>query len=272
MAGSEEEKELWISAIRRAIEKGIGTEGAALLMSAGLANMPPGGEISQSDALNELMDDSGNHRCFECHVPLDSPNWVSINLGILLCISCSGHHRHLGTHVSKVRSLTLDKLPPAQMEILRRLGNARAAKIWEARPGVEEARAHGLAQFIKEKYINKAFLSDGELMDSSDAFETVLARDNLKKVAHFVAHGRPPFYVTGKTTALHVAASEPSMSSALAEFLILNGADIGALDEHGKTPADVATEAKSTKVLSVLRSWAATSYVKASGALVSEDI
>lgn len=36
------------------------------------------------------------------------PDWASINLGILVCLECSGVHRNLGTHISKVRSTILD--------------------------------------------------------------------------------------------------------------------------------------------------------------------
>ena len=36
------------------------------------------------------------------------PDWASINLGILLCLECSGVHRGLGVHITKVRSATLD--------------------------------------------------------------------------------------------------------------------------------------------------------------------
>lgn len=36
------------------------------------------------------------------------PDWASLNLGVLMCIECSGIHRNLGSHISKVRSLDLD--------------------------------------------------------------------------------------------------------------------------------------------------------------------
>ena len=32
-----------------------------------------------------------------------------MNLGLVVCIECSGVHRSLGVHVSKVRSLNLDQ-------------------------------------------------------------------------------------------------------------------------------------------------------------------
>lgn len=39
------------------------------------------------------------------------PDWASINLGTIVCIECSGIHRNLGTHLSRVRSLDLDEWP-----------------------------------------------------------------------------------------------------------------------------------------------------------------
>lgn len=39
------------------------------------------------------------------------PEWASLNLGILICIECSGVHRNLGSHLSRVRSILLDDWP-----------------------------------------------------------------------------------------------------------------------------------------------------------------
>ncbi|CAI8604528.1 unnamed protein product [Vicia faba] len=73
----------------------------------------------------------GNDKCAECSTP--EPDWASLNLGILLCIECSGVHRNLGVHISKVRSITLDVKvwEPTILELFNNLGNTFCNSIWE---------------------------------------------------------------------------------------------------------------------------------------------
>lgn len=46
---------------------------------------------------------------------LSDPTWLSTNLGILTCIECSGIHRELGVHYSRIQSLTLDVLSTSEL-------------------------------------------------------------------------------------------------------------------------------------------------------------
>lgn len=59
------------------------------------------------------------------------PDWASLNLGALMCIECSGIHRNLGTHLSRVRSLDLDDWPSELLMVMTAIGNALANAVWE---------------------------------------------------------------------------------------------------------------------------------------------
>ncbi|CAI9093079.1 OLC1v1028487C1 [Oldenlandia corymbosa var. corymbosa] len=74
---------------------------------------------------------SGNDKCADCGAV--EPDWASLNLGVLVCIECSGVHRNLGVHISKVRSLTLDVKvwEPSVLTMFQSLGNNFANSIWE---------------------------------------------------------------------------------------------------------------------------------------------
>ncbi|KAL5665010.1 hypothetical protein ACJX0J_025118, partial [Zea mays] len=73
----------------------------------------------------------GNNMCADCGA--SEPDWASLNLGALLCIECSGVHRNLGVHISKVRSLTLDVRvwEPSVINLFQSLGNMFVNSIWE---------------------------------------------------------------------------------------------------------------------------------------------
>lgn len=78
-------------------------------------------------------------------LPAD-PDWASLNLGALMCIECSGIHRNLGTHLSRVRSLDLDDWPVELSTVMTAIGNAMANSVWEgalesySKPGSDSAR------------------------------------------------------------------------------------------------------------------------------------
>ncbi|RCI01762.1 hypothetical protein CU098_004189, partial [Rhizopus stolonifer] len=57
--------------------------------------------------LNELCKTDGNNKCADCFAP--NPRWASYSLGIFLCIRCASLHRKMGTHISRVKSVSMDQ-------------------------------------------------------------------------------------------------------------------------------------------------------------------
>ena len=84
------------------------------------------------------LKDEKNNYCADCGEK--NPEWAVVNLGVLICIGCSGAHRSLGTHISKVRSLKLDKIQPETSLLLLELGNEKVNKIYEEELSPEAKR------------------------------------------------------------------------------------------------------------------------------------
>ena len=110
--------------------------------------------------------DQGNRWCADCNSD-QKVEWVSINLGIIVCIECSGIHRSLGTHISKIRSLTLDtqSFTTDIVEALLQIGNRISNMVWEAtlpegtkliaQTATRDQRLH----YITAKYVDRAYIT-----------------------------------------------------------------------------------------------------------------
>ena len=99
-----EERDQWITAVKEEIKWSL-----------------QGEEVSSSRTARLLDPELGNNLCVDCGQ--ENPEWASVNLGVVMCIQCSGVHRYLGAHVSQVRSLYLDTLSQEQEDRITDVGN-----------------------------------------------------------------------------------------------------------------------------------------------------
>ncbi|XP_030779424.1 arf-GAP with coiled-coil, ANK repeat and PH domain-containing protein 1 isoform X3 [Rhinopithecus roxellana] len=180
-ADSERLLQLWVSAVQSSIASAfsqarlddsprgpgqgsghLAIGSAATLGCGGMARgREPGGA---GHVVAQVQSVDGNAQCCDCREP--APEWASINLGVTLCIQCSGIHRSLGVHFSKVRSLTLDSWEPELVKLMCELGNVVINQIYEARveamavkkPGPSCSRQEKEA-WIHAKYVEKKFLT-----------------------------------------------------------------------------------------------------------------
>ncbi|ETN38783.1 uncharacterized protein HMPREF1541_06821 [Cyphellophora europaea CBS 101466] len=153
-------------------------------------------EDNPSKLLQQIRDiDQGNAYCADCG-STSKVEWVSLNLAILLCIECGGIHRSLGTHVSKIRSLTLDiySFTNDIVELLLLVGNRVSNMIWEAKldrslkPDANSSRDQRL-RFITAKYVERAYveLNTGQFVSAEDTLLTSIKKNEVQGVLQAIA-------------------------------------------------------------------------------------
>lgn len=102
--------------------------------------------------LKTLLHEPCNKVCADCKTS-KNPRWASWNLGVFICIRCSGIHRSMGTHISRVKSVDLDSWTDEQTKSMVLWGNAKANAYWEAKlPDGYVPNESKIENFIRTKY------------------------------------------------------------------------------------------------------------------------
>lgn len=109
----------------------------------------------------------GNGTCADCGTR--NPGWASWSLGIFLCMRCAALHRKLGTHISKVKSLSMDKWDNAQVENMKRIGNVESNKTYNPRNvkpqipiDIDEVDS-AMERYIRQKYEQRIYMNNVRL-------------------------------------------------------------------------------------------------------------
>ncbi|KAI0133547.1 hypothetical protein BJ170DRAFT_590569 [Xylariales sp. AK1849] len=127
---------------------------------------PAAERAAQNQAtIKSLLKLDANKICADCKKN-KHPRWASWNLGVFVCIRCSGIHRGMGTHISRVKSVDLDSWTDEQLQSILSWGNARANKYWEAKLAAGHVPSEAkIENFIRTKYELKRWTMEGPIPD-----------------------------------------------------------------------------------------------------------
>ncbi|CAL9703592.1 unnamed protein product [Knipowitschia caucasica] len=248
-AQSQEERDSWVTAIESQIL-------ASLQSCESGRNKARRSSQSEALALQAIRNAKGNGLCVDCEAP--NPTWASLNLGALICIECSGIHRNLGTHLSRVRSLDLDDWPGQLTQVLAAIGNHTANSIWECctqgrRKPTPSASREERESWIRAKYEQRLFVLPLNLSRPLpvELLSAVTDRD-LPRLLLLLAHStRDQMSVAPPCgSALHAACQLGDV--VMTQLLVWYGVDVKLKDELGQSALMLATKTGSKGCVDIL--------------------
>nr|XP_020475453.1 arf-GAP with SH3 domain, ANK repeat and PH domain-containing protein 1 isoform X4 [Monopterus albus] len=243
-AEDEQEFVIWISVLTNSKEEALNM--------AFRGEQSSGGEDGLEDLTKAIIEDvlrmPGNEVCCDCGAA--DPKWLSTNLGILTCIECSGIHREMGVHISRIQSMELDKLGTSELLLAKNVGNSRFNEIMEGNlpsPSPKPTPSSDMtvrkefinAKYVDHKYVRKTCTSAAAKM--IELFEAVQSRDLLALIQVYaegveLMEPLPEAVPETGETALHYSVRTADQTSLhLVDFLVQNSGNLDKQTEWGNT-------------------------------------
>ncbi|XP_023264102.1 arf-GAP with SH3 domain, ANK repeat and PH domain-containing protein 1-like isoform X7 [Seriola lalandi dorsalis] len=243
-AEDEQEFVIWISVLTNSKEEALNM--------AFRGEQSSGGEDGLEDLTKAIIEDvlrmPGNEVCCDCGAA--DPKWLSTNLGILTCIECSGIHREMGVHISRIQSMELDKLGTSELLLAKNVGNSSFNEIMEGNlssPSPKPTPSSDMtvrkefinAKYVDHKYARKTCTSAAAKM--IELFEAVQSRDLLSLIQVYaegveLMEPLPEAGPEAGETALHYSVRTADQTSLhLVDFLVQNSGNLDKQTEWGNT-------------------------------------
>ncbi|CAH8582813.1 unnamed protein product [Schistosoma rodhaini] len=196
--------------------------------------------------IQSIRSAAGNDFCADCGAP--EPDWASLNLGAMVCISCSGIHRQLGTHISRIRSLHLDEWSTESVSVMSAIGNTLANSVWEAaapvnagnlrKPDPSSSREEKEV-WIRAKYQHREFLPPLPYPDAPLQRQLIdaIARQDTRQVILCLALATPEtvnaaYSLQDPRAAIHIAATLGNL--VYLQLLLWYNGDPAVTDHEGR--------------------------------------